>query len=96
MTVTIKDVKHIEQGKHYHLREVKGNLSVETGPSNQTPFASPKHTAKYVRTKQARIIQVLYVKLRPFSKIEPLLYYVVRNKVTVTQLHRRGWAGKKI
>ena len=39
---------------------------------------------------------IIETKTRPFSKIEPLLYYVVRNKVTVTQLHRRGWAGKKI
>ena len=85
----------MSKGSITALREARGNLSVETGPSNQAPFASPKHTAKYVRTKQARIIQVLYVKLRPFSKIEPLLYYVVSNKVTVTQLLRRGWAGKK-
>ena len=86
----------MSKGSITTLGRFRENHSVETGPSNQTPFASPKHTAKYVRTKQARIIQVLYVKLRPFSKIEPLLYYVVRNKVTVTQLHRRGWAGKKI
>ena len=76
----------MNKGSRTALRQVK-EKTLEKGPSNLAPFASPKHTAKYVRTKQAQIIQVLYVKLRPFRKIEPLLYYVVRNKVTVTQLH---------